>query len=125
MTRLDPADRLAALMREQIATLRQRAGRQSQAAPRGAAGTGTANRSSDPARLAAERIRAIDPTDPDRQQKALRAFLECMLATELGSQVVSDPAFPRMVDHVQAQLQADPALAAATQQAAEILLKDA
>ena len=33
MTRLDPADRLAALMREQIATLRQRAGRPAQAAP--------------------------------------------------------------------------------------------
>ena len=125
MTRLDPADRLAALMREQIATLRQQAGRQVPSRPGRWTPASASGRPRDPAVLAAERIRAIDPADPERHPKAVRAFLECLLATELGPELIGDPAFPRMVDHVPAQLQADPALAAATRQAAEILLKNA
>ena len=120
MTRVDPSDQLAALMRAQLATLRKgTAARKPGATPAKPAAR------ADLATLAAERVRAIAPDDPEREQKAVRVFLECVVLSELGTQLVNDPAFVRMIDHVQQQLQADPKLAAATAQAAQALLKTA
>jgi len=123
MTRLDPADQLAALMRAQIATLRQQAGAKPAARRQPPARGAAAAKPADPVAQAAQRIRAIDPADPDRKRKAVRAFLECILVAELGSRLVSDPGFGQMVDHIEHQLQSDPELAAATAEAADILLK--
>ena len=123
MNPIYPANQLAAMIRAQIAALRPRQpgartgkGRSRQAAP-------AATRSSDVAFLAAERIRTIAPDDPERVDKALRIFLECVLLAELGFELVSDPSFGRMVDHVQQQLYADPEIASASTEAARMLLR--
>lgn len=92
---------------------------------------GTASSSSgsttrgDAATQAAGRIRAIDPQDPDRERKAVRIFLECVFLAEWGADMAADPAFPRMVDHVEEQMQADPHLARAASEAAQALLRAA
>lgn len=124
MNPIYPADQLAAMIRAQIAALRPRQpgartgkGGSRQPAPP------TTHRSSDVALLAAERIRTIAPDDPGRIDKALRIFLECVLLAELGSELVSDPSFARMVDHVQQQLGADLDTACASTEAARMLLR--
>ncbi|HSV35320.1 MAG TPA: hypothetical protein VLI46_07165 [Ramlibacter sp.] len=124
MTRLNPADQLAAIMRVQIASLRQK----SQAARAGGAksaalGAPPKDKNADFASLAAERIRDIQPDDPQKRQKAIRVFLESVFLAELGPQLMADPQFVQMVDHVQRQLASHPELAAATQQAADLLLQ--
>lgn len=118
------ADQLAALIRNQIAPLRSRqvGARSPKGQPR-QPGPAATRRNTDVAAIAAERIRTIAPEDPDRAEKAMRIFLECVLLAELGSQLVSDPSFGRMVDHVQQQLHADPDIAAASEQAAAVLLR--
>lgn len=122
--RLNSADQLAALMRVQITSLRQQ-NNAAQALPRKSAAT-RANRkggATDLASIAAERIRGIQPDDPQKNQKAIRIFLESVLLAELGPALSSDPEFARMVDHVQQQLDGVPELALAAQQAADLLLK--
>ena len=123
MTRISPADQLAAIMRAQIASLRGKgtAGKAGRTAP--PKPNQKAAKESDLAALTAERIRAIPVDDPQRKQKALRAFLECVVLSELGQHLVNDPAFVRMIDHVQERMQADPELARASDEAAEALLK--
>lgn len=122
MTRLDPADQLAALMRSQIAGLRSRTAKSPSRA--GAAlRSGVNSDKPDAAAMAASRIRGIAPDDPDRERKALRAFLECVFLSEFGPHIAQDAGFSRMVDHVQDQMQADPQLAEAAAQAARALLK--
>lgn len=124
MTRLDPADQLAALVRAQIDGLRQRAaGARANRRPGGQAASG--HESASLAANASQQIRAIADSDPDRHAKALRVFLESVLASELGTQVVNDPGFSAMVDHVQQRLLGDPDLSAAATEAAEALLKSA
>ncbi|MES2938200.1 MAG: hypothetical protein V4864_10995 [Pseudomonadota bacterium] len=129
MSRLEPADPLAALMRVQIQSLRQRGGISAKDARRErnpAAGAARQDaKSGDLAMLAAERIRGIRADDPQKKQKAVRVFLESVLLSELGPALVNDPGFGRMVDHVQQQFQNDPQLAQAADNAAELLLQSA
>jgi len=121
---LDPASQLAALIRVQVASLRRRhavkapAGQQ-QPVVSGVAGT------PDLASLVAQRIRSIATDDPTREKKAARVFLETVLLSELGPELLSDPAFSTMVDHVQAQMESDPDLAKASIDAARLLLESA
>ena len=121
MTHISAADQLAAIMRAQIASLRAKgvAGKTGRAA----SGKASPKKESDLGALTAHRIRAIPADDPQRKQKALRAFLECVVLAELGQHLVNDPAFVRMIDHVQERMQSDPELARASQEAAEALLK--
>lgn len=128
MIRVNSGDELAALMRVQIAALRRKAeprksldanSAATSPSPRHKATTG------DLASAAAERIRGIQPDDPQRSQKAMRIFLESVLLAELGSNLIEDPEFGRMVDHVQRQLESNPELTRATQQATEALLQAA
>lgn len=129
MSRLEPSDPLAALMRMQIQSLRQRGGASAADGKRDrppAAGAARQDgRSDDLALLAAERIRGIRADDPHKKQKAVRVFLESVLLSELGAALVNDPGFGRMVDHVQQQFQDDPQLSQAADQAAELLLQSA
>lgn len=121
MSRIAPSDQLAALIRAQIGALQ---------AHRGADPKKSSRRTSSPERrsadsiaaTAAERVRKIAPDDPQRRDKAIRIFLECVLVGELGQTLITDPAFGRMVDHVQEQLRSDPELAAATSDLANVLL---
>lgn len=123
MTSIDPAQQLAALIRVQVAALRQRQ------APQAGNGRATPARQddamADPASVAAQRIRAIPGDDPQRERKALRLFLETVLLAELGESLVNDPAFATMVDHVQRQMESEPQLAQASREAARLLLKSA
>jgi hypothetical protein len=66
--------------------------------------------------IVVERIRqqvsAIDATDPDRDRKVLHAFLEAVLVSQLGDQMLLDPAFFGIVERVQRQLTESPRLSA-------------
>ena len=127
MTAVDPANQLAALIRVQVASLRRRqeaarpagkGGAPAQAAPQGEA-------VQDLASVVAQRIRSLGRDDPQRERKAFRIFLETVLVSELGQQLVNDPSFGVMVDHVQAQMESDAALSQAAREAAQLLLKNA
>ncbi|AMO22171.1 hypothetical protein GCM10027034_24740 [Ramlibacter solisilvae] len=127
MTSVDPANQLAALIRVQVASLRQRqasrttaGGRQPTSLPVDGAGQGA-----DLASIVAQRIKAISEDDPQRERKAFRLFLETVLLSELGPEIVNDPSFAVMVDHVQQQMESDPDLAQASLEAARVLLKSA
>ena len=125
MPSLDPTSQLAALIRVQVAALRRhQPGRKppaSDKASTGATPTGTP----DLASVVAKRVRAISADDPDRERKALRVFLETVLLSELGPELVNDAGFATMVDHVQEQMTSDPELSSAARQAAQTLLKSA
>jgi hypothetical protein len=118
VTTIDPNRRLAAAVQQQLHALRERT--RAQATP----GTGLPSRAA-PARLSAaalQRLAAIDAADPDRQRKAVRVYLESELAREFGDGLLNDPAFPRMVDAVQEQMQDDAQLATAVQALGDLLL---
>jgi hypothetical protein len=122
---LDPTNQLAALIRVQVAALRrQQRGKKAPASERPSS-SGTASEPPDLAALVAQRVRSIGADDPQRERKALRVFLETVLLSELGSDLVNDPGFATMVDHVQEQMSSDPDLAAAARLAAQTLLKSA
>jgi hypothetical protein len=122
---LDPTNQLAALIRVQVASLRrQQASKKSPARPE-ASSSGTASATPDLAALVAQRVRSIGADDPERERKALRVFLETVLLSELGPELVNDPGFATMVDHVQKQMASDPELASAARHAAQTLLKSA
>ena len=101
MTSIDPGHQLDALLREQLARMRER-GR--------TAKSGDASARSQDARgtqLLAARIAALDPADPDRKRKAVRLFLEAELAREFGPAILNDPAFSGMLETIHGQMRAD------------------
>jgi hypothetical protein len=124
VTGIDPANQLAALIRVQVASLRRGQALKTSDGKRRARG-GSIAPTPDLATLVAQRIRSIPPDDPDRERKAFRIFLETVLLSELGQELIGDPAFTVMVDHVQEQMQGDPQLAQASVDAARLLLKSA
>lgn len=124
MSGIDPTSRLAALMSAQVAAMRGRvAGRQ---APGQAAHQSVRQKPNEPqdaATLAALRVQAISPDDPQRARKAFRVFLESVLLAELGADLVNDPAFSGMVDDVHRHMEEDAELAPALAEAARQLLQ--
>ena len=70
----------------------------------------------------AQRLQAIDRTDPDRRRKAVRVVLEVELARAFGTGLLNDPEFPQMVDAVQDQMQGDSQTAAAVHALGDLLL---
>ena len=112
---IDPRLPLASVLRAQLAGVRERArARPGAEAGRPSKDTATA--------VMAQRLAAIAPEDPDRRQKAVRIYLESELAREFGAGLLNDPAFPRMVDAVQQQMQDDAQTAAAMQALGDLLL---
>jgi len=73
----------------------------------------------------ARAVVAIDPDDPQRRRKAFRAFLQSVLAREVGIQVPEDPAFQSLVDQVQQAMELNPRLREAMARAGEMLLESA
>lgn len=59
--------------------------------------------------LIAVRIRHIGRDDPQRGRKAFRVFLEVVLLSQFGEQMVSDPKFYQMLDDVQQAMELDSA----------------
>lgn len=72
--------------------------------------------------LISRRVQALDPDDPKRNSKAFRIFLESVLLSELGMDLINDQAFYHMVDQIQRTMEQDPAIAAAIEQAVANLL---
>jgi len=122
MSNVDPTARLAALMRAQVAALRRQPG--TKRASGGAAPKASGAHSLEPdfASIVAQRLKAIDPEDPAREQMAVRIYLESVILSELGGNLVNDPAFSLLVDDVHKQMSADPELASALSEAAGLLL---
>lgn len=113
MTSIDPHRRLAAALQgraDRLRTAPAPAGQQPQSVE------------SSSQQVLAARLRAIAPDDPQRRQKAGRAYLESELARELGRGLVNDPAFAQMVEAVHSQMQEDAEVAGLLEQAAEHLL---
>ncbi len=62
--------------------------------------------------------------DPHRGRKAFRIFLEIVLLTNFGEELMHDPKFYQLLDDVQTALEADPATGELVRQAtAHLLLK--
>lgn len=55
----------------------------------------------------AQRIKAIDPDDKRRRQKATRIFLETVLVNEFGDAFLADPRFTEIVAEIQVAMEAD------------------
>lgn len=125
MSSIDPATQLAALIRVQVASLRQQSAPVPGSRRQQATAAAASDEPADLARLVALRVRTIARDDPQKERKALRIFLETVLLSELGQELVSDPKFHLMVDHVQTQMESEPDLARAAQDAARVLLANA
>jgi hypothetical protein len=59
------------------------------------------------------RIGRINPDDPQRRRRALRAIVEVSLTNEFGPQLESDPAFHSIVDQTVQAMAGDAAIDAA------------
>ncbi|QNB08825.1 hypothetical protein G5S34_20075 [Herbaspirillum frisingense] len=125
MTTIDPTVQLAALIRNQIASLKR------PATLAGQNRTGARARSAkhvgeqqDIASLVARRVAVIDAEDPQRERKAFKIFLESVLIAEFGDGLANDPAFHVMVEEVQRQMESDPELALSMKQASRVLLRE-
>lgn len=91
-------------------------------------GAGTAAAKSAPRDIAAlitQRIKAIDRDDPNRGRKTFRVFVESILLSELGEDLINDAQFYRIVDDVQQQMEADPSTQSSVSAAIEELVKQA
>ena len=121
MSALGPLNRLVAT----IATQRAQPG-----APAGAAtarrkthvGAHAAAPRRDLATLIALRVNEIDRDDPQRGRKAFRVFLEAVLLSHFGEQLINEPQFHQLVDGVHDALEADPQTHAMVQDAIAALL---
>jgi len=106
MTSIGNVQQIVAVIRQQLAT------RASPFDPRlrrgeGSGGAG-AKSPKDIAALIGQRIKAIDRDDPNRGRKTFRVFLESILLSEFGEDLINDPQFYRIVDDVQHQMETDP-----------------
>ncbi len=57
-----------------------------------------------------DKIRGLDPADPQRQKRARRAFLESVLSSELGDEMLLDQRFADMLDHIEETMRSNPEL---------------
>jgi len=71
------------------------------------------------------RVRQIGRDDPQRGRKAFRVFLEAVLLTHLGEELMNDPRFYQLLDDVQRALEDDPSSAGLVKQAVDHLLAGA
>jgi hypothetical protein len=116
MTQIDASQRLATALREQASAVRRHG--QAQRLP-GAPSTAI---SPDAAQVLAQRLRAIDPADPGRRQKAVRIYLESELAREFGASLLGDPEFAQMLDAIESRMRDDAEIAAAVDALGELLV---
>jgi hypothetical protein len=114
---IGPVQQIVAAIRAEMAD-RVQAG----AASRRSAAKPARARSSQGGSLIAERVRALDPADPDRGRKAFRIFLESVLLAELGEELINDPGFYELVDKVQRTMEDSPRISAAMAKAVGRLL---
>ena len=120
MSALGPLNRLVATIATQLAQTgapaggapaRRKTHRGAPAAPR-----------RDLATLIALRVNEIDRDDPQRGRKTFRVFLEAVLLSHFGEQLINEPQFHQLVDGVHDALEADPQTHAMVQDAIAALL---
>jgi hypothetical protein len=114
VTTIDPRHSVLSALQMRLGTL---ASRSRGARPAGSAAARQASQT-----FMAQRLQAIDRTDPDRRRKAVRVVLELELARAFGTGLLNDPGFPQMVDAVQDQMQGDGQAAAAVHALGDLLL---
>lgn len=132
MTQVDPTGGLAAVIRKQVASLGRASGRgvASRAHARSEVTQDGQSRQSpelpvDIAAVAAGRVQAIDPDDPNRHRKAFHVFLESVLLAEFGENLINDAGFHQLVEDVHSQMEADADLAPAMHAASSRMLEAA
>lgn len=121
MTTIDPSQRLAVQVRNEVAALRERTAARAQ--PGGGSVAARGDRAAALHGALAQRIAAIARDDPQRKQKAFRVFLETALLQELGAGLIHDAGFPQLVEAVQFRMQGDAQLAGAAEDLATYLLQ--
>jgi hypothetical protein len=57
--------------------------------------------------LIGQRIKSIDRDDPQRGRKAFRIFLESILLSHFGENLINDPKFYQMVEDIQNAMESD------------------
>jgi hypothetical protein len=119
MTSISNVQQIVEVIRQQLATRTDARVRRSEGAGAPAAKSGP----KDITALIGQRIRAIDRDDPNRGRKTFRVFIESMLLSELGEELINDPQFYRIVDDVQQQMETDPAIKSSVSAAIQDLLK--
>jgi hypothetical protein len=124
MISISNVQQIVAVIRQQLAT------RAAPLEPRlrrgeGAAGTAAKSPPKDIAALIGQRIKAIDRDDPNRGRRTFRVFVESILLSELGEELINDPQFYRIVDDVQQQMETDPMTQASVSAAIQELIKQA
>ena len=70
------------------------------------------------------RVRALSPSDPQRERKAFRLFLESVLVQAFGRDRLDDKGFDQMVDVVLQRMEGDAELHAALREAGALLLSE-
>jgi hypothetical protein len=111
-----------------VAAIRAEISSRAQAGAPGRAGTPARQARAKPApasrmgRLINQRVKALDPDDPQRGRKAFRIFLESVLLDELGEDLINDHSFYQLVDQVQQAMEADPRTSQAIGKAVAVLL---
>jgi len=70
------------------------------------------------------RVRQIGRDDPQRGRKAFRVFLEAVLLSHFGADMVNDPRFFQMVDDIQLVMEADAQCSELVASAIEQLLSE-
>ena len=124
MTSIGNVNQIVAVIRQQLAT---RATPFDSRLRRGDGAGGAAAKSSpkDIAALIGQRIKAIDRDDPNRGRKTFRVFLESILLSEFGEDLINDPQFYRVVDDVQHQMETDPSTQGTVSTAIQELVRQA
>lgn len=110
---------------ELVSVIRTRLGASATAAGRRApARAGNDRRYTDRnmAALIETRVQQIRRDDPQRGRKAFRVFLEAVLLTHLGEELMNDPRFYQVLDDVQHALESEPSSATLVKQAVDQLL---
>lgn len=72
--------------------------------------------------LIKQRIKQIGRDDQERGKKAFRVFLEAVLLSQLGEQLMHDPKFYQVLDEIQHSMDANPATRSLVEQATAHLL---
>lgn len=103
--RLDSVSQLVTVIRSQLTGAAQPQRGRRAAGPRQSPGRRYTDRTV-PA-LIELRVGQIAPDDAQRGRKAFRIFLEVVLLTHLGEELMNDPKFYQILDDVQSALEAD------------------
>ncbi len=116
MTGIDKVQQIVATIRAEMATRVAGTDGAARATPKRnvKSGAGSQQRMG---KLISQRVKALEPDDPQRGKKAFRIFLESVLLNEFGEELINDHSFYQMVDAVEQSMEQDPQIALAVDKA--------